>query len=113
MSEYRSLLRVSAYYAGGGIREISEPKCRHDGRNVPYASLGMPAGLVERFDYWISWYNSYESWNGGAEFDDELFHAYALSLAIDLKRFLGDDYYIEYRNREIHDDREYLRAAKH
>jgi len=29
-------------------------------------------------------------------------------LAVDLKRLLGDDYYIEFGGREIHDDRQYL-----
>jgi hypothetical protein len=50
----------------------------------------------------------HEPWNSSPGLDGELFHAYGLSLAVDLKRLLGDDYYIEFGGREIHDDRQYL-----
>lgn len=112
LDDYKLLLRIAPDYGGTGIWEIREPKARHAGSWVSYESLGIPKEFIERFNYWTSWYDSYESWNGSPEPDDELFSAYEFALAIDLKRFLGNDYYVECRGREIHDDREYLRAAK-
>ena len=81
----------------------------------PFPSLQFIAGkekLVERFNYWTSWYDTSKPWKRRELVDDQLFEAYGLSLAIDLKRVLGHDYYIEFRRREIHDDCEFLQNQR-
>jgi hypothetical protein len=40
-----------------------------------------------------------------------LLDAYGLSLAVDLKRVLGEGYYVEWRRREVVDDRARLRRT--
>lgn len=112
MSEYKALLRVDVDYGGSGIWEIPEPRYRYGGTSISYESLRLPAWLIERFDYWTSWYELDEPWRSSEKKDSELYRAYALSLAIDLKRVLGGDYYIECGGREIHDDRAYLREKR-
>jgi len=108
LNEYKALLRVWVDYGSSGIWEIKEPKQRIAGKNWSYDDALLPSWLRERFDYWTSWFDVQEPWNGSPEPDGKLFHSYGFSLATDLKRVLGDDYYIEYGDREIHDDREYL-----
>ncbi len=111
LSEYKALLRIDVDFGSSGIWEITEPGQRYAGTCRAYESLKLPAALVQRFDYWTSWFDAHEPWNGTPGFDTELFRAYGFSLAIDLKRVLGDDFYVEYGGREIHDDREYVRDA--
>jgi len=107
LNEYKALLRVWVDFGSGGIWEIKEPKQRSAGQGwMPDREL--PGWLKDRFDYWTSWFDSHEPWKATPGLDAELWHAYGFSLAIDLKRVLGDDYYVEYGSREIHDDREYL-----
>ena len=108
VAEYRALLRVDVDFSSTGIWEIKEPKQRTAGVNQSYEMLKLPTWLVERFDYWTSWFDTHEPWNKTPGLDAELWRAYGFSLAIDLKRVLGDDYYVEYGGREIHDDREFL-----
>ena len=109
LSEYKKLLRIDWDYSSTGIWAIKEPLQKYAGGNVEYASLNLPNWLVDRFNYWTQWLESSESWNGHEEPDGILISAYKLSLAIDLKRVLGDDYYVECSGREIHDDKAYLR----
>ena len=110
LHEYRAILRVDVDFDSTGIWEVPEPCFRYAGKCVSYSSLGLPEWLIERFDYWTSWFNAHEPWRDTPGLDGELFRAYAFSLAADLKRVLGDDYYIEYGDREIHDDRDFLKA---
>ena len=77
-----------------------------DGRNkhLGYDWLILLPWLVARFEYWTWWYNRWEFWTPGAEDrkpDDTLFEAYGFSLAIDLKRVVGDRYHVEFRKKEI------------
>jgi hypothetical protein len=102
-----ALLRVWVDYGSSGIWEIKEPK-QHLAGKCWTPDQEIPAWLLDRFDYWTSWFDVHEPWNSSPGLDGELFHAYGLSLAVDLKRLLGDDYYIEFGGREIHDDRQYL-----
>jgi hypothetical protein len=72
-----------------------------DGRNLSqYSCLNLPDWLVERFRYWTGWYNSHEPWNGET-IDQELFDAYGWSLAVDLKRVVGESHRIFWRKKEI------------
>ena len=109
LDDYRALLRVDVDFGSGGMWEIPEPCCRQAGTCISYESIGLPTWLIARFDYWTSWYDAHRPWQNTPGLDGELFRAYALSLAVDVKRVLGDDYYIEYAGREIHDDRQFLR----
>jgi hypothetical protein len=111
LDEYKALLRVWVDYGSGGIWEIKEPKQKHAGKGWTHDPAILPVSLQERFDYWTSWHDFQEPWNGWPGPDNHLFEAYGLALAIDLKRVLGDDYYVEYGDREIHDDREYLQEC--
>lgn len=110
ISEYRALLRLDWDWSCNGIWIIQEPRQKHCGSHLSsYKSLNLPIWLIERFEYWTDWLESSAHWNGHERPDKPLIAAYELSLAIDLKRILGDDYYIECQGREIHDDRAYLR----
>jgi hypothetical protein len=71
-------------------------------------ALDLPQWLIDRFDYWTSWHDSCEPWRSRVGVDSELYLAYAMSLAVDLKRHLGEDYYVECNGIEVHDDRAYL-----
>lgn len=110
VSEFKALLRVDVDWCSGSIWEIPEPGYRYAGVCASYEALGLPDWLIQRFEYWTSWHDSVEPWSSRLRWDADLYGAYALSLAINLKRFLGDDYYVEYHGREIHDDRAYLRS---
>lgn len=109
LNEYKALLRIDVDWGSTGIWEIKEPKQRYAGRCVAYEGLNLPKWLVDRFEYWTTWHDAHEPWKETPGLDSELWRAYAFSLAIDLKRTLGDDYYVEYGGREIHNDLEYLR----
>jgi hypothetical protein len=112
LSEYRELLRLDWDWSSTGIWIIQEPKQKYAGSNLSsYAVLNLPGWLIDRFEYWTDWLESSASWKGHETPDKALLGAYELSLAMDLKRFLGDDYYIECQGREIHDDRAYLLKA--
>lgn len=111
IQDYKDLLRIDWDWGSTGIWSIDRPKQTSSGGNVSYESLSIPSWLVERFNYWTQWLESCESWHNHVEWDQELLDAYAFSLATDLKRFLGDQYYIEYKDREVHDDLHYLQKV--
>jgi FAD/FMN-containing dehydrogenase len=72
-----------------------------EGANLSrYSDLDIPDWLVERFRYWTGWYNSHAPWNGET-LDHELFDAYAMSLAVDLKRVVGHRHRIFYLKKQI------------
>jgi hypothetical protein len=58
-------------------------------RNTPYSNYHLPGALVERFKYWTGWYNIYGPYDEGLDWD--LLHAYGRSLAVDLKRLVGNE----------------------
>jgi hypothetical protein len=103
-----ALLRVDVDWCSRGIWQIPSIAHPYAGVCVTYESLDLPQWLIDRFDYWTSWHDIQEPWNSREGVDSALYSAYAMSLAIDLKRHLGDNYYIECNGREIHDDRAYL-----
>ena len=51
-------------------------------------------------------------WSWQQQAEPELHRHYGWSLAIDLKRELGEDYYVEYGGREIHDDHAFMKQLK-
>lgn len=70
--------------------------------NAQYDDYNLPRWLVERFDYWTKLYNSYPPETIDNEINWDQFEAYGISLAVDLKRVLGDDYNVFFRsNSEI------------
>lgn len=105
-----ALLRVDVDWGGTGIWEIPTIDHPHAGMNRSYESLGLPQWMIGRFEYWTSWHDSHEPWKTTPGYDSQLYFAYAMSLAIDSKRFLGDSFYVECNGREVHDDRAYLGA---
>lgn len=105
-----ALLRVDVDWGSTGIWEIPTIDHPYAGMNRSYESLGLPQWMIDRFEYWTSWHDSHEIWKTSPGYDSQLYFAYAMSLAIDLKRFLGDLYYVECNGREVHDDRAYLNA---
>lgn len=66
--------------------------------NADYERFGLPQELVARFKYWERWYSdAMPGWNDEQnKTDQKLFDAYGLSLAIDLKRFVGEKHRIIY-----------------
>ncbi len=89
-------LRVDIDWGSSGIwtRDL---KMRH------YSDLKLPDWLVDRFRYWIGWYNSQQPERVSETLDSELFDAYGLSLAVDLKRVVGERRRVFYvgRKKEI------------
>ena len=96
VEEYKELLRIDWDWSSTGIWVIKEPNQRYTGSNL---------------DYGTEWLESSEPWNRHETQDDPLIAAYKMSLGIDLKRVLGDNYYVECSGREIHDDLEYLKRV--
>jgi len=111
VEEYKELLRIDWDWSSTGIWVIKEPNQRYTGSNLDYDMLDLPPWLIERFNYWTEWLESSEPWNRHETQDDPLIAAYKMSLGIDLKRVLGDNYYVECSGREIHDDLEYLKRV--
>ncbi|MBU1630178.1 hypothetical protein KKD88_03830 [Patescibacteria group bacterium] len=63
-----------------------------------YEDFGLPADLVGRFKYWERWHSDTypEQSNEQNKMDRDLYDAYGLSLAIDLKRFVEDKHRVFY-----------------
>jgi hypothetical protein len=110
--EYKQLLRVGLEWTATGIWNIPEPGSPRMGLNEQYENLPISAELTVRFKRWTDWYNLSDPFNRHAQVDWDLLELYGWSLAIDLKRELGDGYYVEYKGREIHDDIAYTRKLR-
>jgi len=104
IGRYKQLLRVWCDWCSTGIWVIDEPMQKTAGANADYEDYDLPDWLVARFDYWTDWWNSWEPWQTRDAEEDYLMDAYVLSLAMDLKRVLGPDYYVEVAGKEIHHD---------
>lgn len=61
-----------------------------------YDELSLPQWLVDRMNYWSDWFDCRDPEQPDHHMDWEDFHAYGLSIAIDLKRFLGAEWEVEY-----------------
>lgn len=90
MSKIRNELYVDIDWGSSGIWSIE------DGRgyvNDIYGNFDLPDWLVKRFQYWTGWYNcEHQPGDINEKMDWESFNAYGLSLAVDLKRVVGDKY---------------------
>ena len=95
-------IRVDLDWGSTGIWLLDAPFQKTAGTNVAYDDFSLPSWLVDRFNVWTEWYNAWTPWKGDKNKPDQkAFEAYGLSLAIDLKRFLGDDHHVEFRGTEI------------
>ena len=100
MSAEKETLVVDLDYSSTGIWS----KGKDHNSNASYDWLKLPAGLMARFEYWSWWYNRYEPWAKDSEArapNEKFFEAYGLSLAIDLKRLVGDKFHVEFRGEHI------------
>ena len=69
--------------------------------NCPgYQGLDLPQWLIDRMEYWSAWYESYVPEEIEVKMDWESFEAYGLSLAIDLKRIVGNRYVVYYGTKK-------------
>ncbi len=61
-------------------------------KNADYQQFDLPQELIARFKYWERWFSdAMPEWsNERNKTDKKLYDAYGFSLAIDLKRFVGD-----------------------
>lgn len=64
--------------------------------NTQYEDYDLPKWLIERFNYWTEFYNSYPSETIEKDMNWDQFEAYGISLAVDLKRVLGNEYNVFY-----------------
>jgi hypothetical protein len=62
--------------------------------NAPYSIFELPNWLLERFEYWSNWFDQCTPEHLNDRPDWKAFCAYELSLAIDLKRVLGDTVHV-------------------
>ncbi len=62
---------------------------------VTHDYLGLPDTLSERFDRWIDWYDEYLP-ETPDQFPREEFHQEGQQLAVELARFVGGTYSVEY-----------------
>jgi len=61
-------------------------------RSAEYEQFALPEEIITRFKYWENWFNdSRPGYNDEEDrFDQKLYDAYGLSLAIDLKRLFKE-----------------------
>lgn len=64
--------------------------------NTDYEYYNLPSWLIDRFNYWTELFDSQEPTTIEEDLNWDNFNAYGLSLAIDLKRVLGEKYHIYY-----------------
>jgi hypothetical protein len=61
-----------------------------------YDRFNFPEWLVRKFDFWSVWYENNDPLEIEKILDSSLWNAYGLSLAIDVKRIVGDRYVVYY-----------------
>lgn len=66
--------------------------------NDEYERFNLPQDLITRFKYWERWFSdAVPGWNNKQnKTDKKLYDAYGLSLAVDLKRFIGEKHRVFY-----------------
>ena len=109
IEEYKILIRIDVDWSSTGIWAIAEPGAPYSGKNLSYEGLPISEELRKRFETWTEWHDLSIPEDEEKHADWDLHESYAWSLAIDLKRELGDDYYVEFGGREIHDDIKFLK----
>jgi len=60
--------------------------------NNDYDDYPISQDLINRFEYWSSWFDNNDVQEDEPDMDWDNFLAYGLALAVDLKRELGDEY---------------------
>lgn len=67
-------------------------------KNADYGLFALPEKLIIRLKYWESWFNNArpECSNEENKTDEKLYDAYGLSLAIELKQFVGEKHRVFY-----------------
>lgn len=80
-------------WSSGGIWEPNE-----DGgiSNMSYETFGLSDELIQRFEFWTRWFDDHKpEWTDERNnMDWDLFRSYGISLAVDLKEFLGDEHQV-------------------
>jgi hypothetical protein len=109
IEEYKVLIRIDVDWSSTGIWAITEPRARYSGKNLSYEGLPISEELRKRFEAWTEWHDLSIPEDEEKHADWDLHELYAWSLAIDLNRELGDDYYVEVGGREMHDDIKFLK----
>ena len=70
--------------------------------NLDYAPLNLPDWLIARFNFWTEWFNRQSPVSFCMQKKEERhFHAYGLSLAIDLRRVLGEEYEVRFGRSHV------------
>jgi hypothetical protein len=67
---------------------------------IEHDDLNLPARLTERFNRWIEWYDVFLPERSDAFPWDE-FSAEGKMLALELARFVGDTYQVEYKGCKV------------
>lgn len=85
--DHRTIICVDLDWGSSGIWILNND--RKSWANWRYEALALPDWLVSRFKFWTDWYNRKmpETYRMTDD-EDEMFKAYQLSLATDLRRFL-------------------------
>jgi hypothetical protein len=96
MKEYKMKLRVMADVHSSGIWEIAPASSRERHIMLDYEELGLPQELADNFSDWIESYWNWKYFDDKKNFDLDTFNQTGKQLAKELKRFLGNDYYVEF-----------------
>jgi len=100
--KYRTFYRVNPDLKGNGIITIAYPGSLKRNMTLGYGHYGFSIGVVKRF---VEWQNTFRDWYEGTsdEMDEngrfigsDDFHDEGESLAIELKKAVGEDCYVEY-----------------
>jgi hypothetical protein len=102
----RPLVRIEFEWAAEGLWGIPFPGSLRLGEYLSPRTFGMPEDLILRIQEWHDELDRREDPSISPEedpnFDHESSHAKGLAAAKEVKLFLGNDYYVEYRPfREI------------
>lgn len=104
LSRYKSFVRIDFDWMADGLWEIPFPGSVGLDLSLSPENFGMPEPLATRIHAWQA---NLDTRDPGAEPEDEDFdyeasEAEGLEIAREVKLFLGDDYYVEFRPfREI------------
>jgi len=95
----KEILAVDLDWGSSGIWELESTD---HWVGVGYDGLGLPDWLESRFDFWTAWYNRHDPVSYRMDKEEvRLFYCYGMSLALDLRRFLGEDYEVRYGRRMV------------
>jgi hypothetical protein len=99
LREYRSFVRVGFDWMADGLWEIPFPGSVGMGVSVSPENYGMPGPLAARIRAWQANLDTREPLGERRheDFDYEASDAEGLEIAGEVKLFLGEDYYVEFR----------------